>query len=205
VSRASQNGWPVVGKSACDQGPFHGVRFPNGILAGDVAIIARWQLRRYVTEVEPIHAGSCWGWYVKTIEGSSTISNHASATAWDVNAPQHPMGRPASASMTGGMIAECRAIVRDSGGVLRWGGDFRGRPDPMHWEIIGTRAEAHTLAMKIVQRAYNRVPDTGADIAVDGSYGPLTTAKAKRVQKHFGIAQTGKIDSATLGKIEGSL
>lgn len=201
----SQNGWPVVDKAACDQGPYQGIRFPNGILAGDVAVIARWQLRRYVTDVEPLHGGQCWGWYVKKIEGTSTISNHASATAWDCNAQLHPMGLPARHSMSAAQVTACRAIVRDAGGVLRWGGDYTGRPDPMHWEINADQVAAHRLATKIVQRAYNRVPNTGADIVVDGDYGPLTTAKAKRVQQHYKITVTGKADPATLAKIDGFL
>lgn len=198
----SQNGWPVVDKSACDQGPFAGVRFPNGILAGDVAIIARWQLRRYAADVEPIHSGQCWGWYVKHIEGSNSISNHASATAWDINAVMHPMGTPARHTMAARQITACHRIVIDAGGVLRWGGDYHGRPDPMHWEINSSPAAAHRLATKIVQRAYNRVPNTGADISVDGNYGPLTRAKARRVQQHYKIKVTGDIDPATLAEIE---
>lgn len=145
----SQNGWPIVAKSACDQGPFHGVTFPNGILAGDVAVIARWQLGRYAATVEPLVQGTCWGWFVKVIEGTTTKSNHGSATAWDVNADQHPMGVDASHNFSAAQIKACRAIVAESDGVLRWGGDYSSRPDPMHWEINDDKAAAHALATKI--------------------------------------------------------
>lgn len=145
----SQNAWPVATKAQQDQGPFMGVKFPNGILAGDVATIARWQLRLYAERVEPLKAGTCWGWFVKKIEGSGTISNHASGTAWDINADQHPMGTEAHATMGAEEIRECREIVRLAAGVLRWGGDYSGRPDPMHWEIVGTRGEVAALATKI--------------------------------------------------------
>jgi hypothetical protein len=141
----SQNGWTVVGESACDQGPFNGVVYPNGILKGDVAVIARWQMARYSATVEPIVAGTCWGWFVKRITGSEDYSNHSSGTAWDINAPQHPMGTPASHNMSSGEIAACHAIEADSQGTLRWGGDF-GRPDPMHWEIDGSRSEVAAFA-----------------------------------------------------------
>lgn len=144
----SQNGWSVVGRDDCDQGPFEGVRFPNGIRKGDVATIARWQLRRYRATVEPLVNGTCWGWYVKEIEGSSTISNHSSGTAWDINAPQNPMGVATSRSMSQRQIDACHAIERASGGVLRWGGDF-SRPDPMHWEIVGSPTQAAAFARKI--------------------------------------------------------
>ena len=145
----SQNGWPIVGKSACDQGPFQGVTFPNGILAGDVATIARWQLARYEADVEPLVPGSCWGWLVKEIQGSDVPSNHGSATAWDVNASKYPLGTPASKVMTSAKIEACRGIVADSGRVLRWGGDYVTRPDVMHWEVVGTPAEAAEFANRI--------------------------------------------------------
>lgn len=144
----SQNGWPVVGKSSCDQGPFGGVTFPNGILKGDVAVIARWQLARYEDTVEPLIQGECWGWFVKPIEGSNVISNHSSATAWDINATQNPMGVPAARSLSTGQIAACHAIEAASHGTLRWGGDFT-RPDPMHWEIVGSRAQVGAFAAVI--------------------------------------------------------
>jgi hypothetical protein len=144
----SQNGWPIVGKSACDQGPFQGASFPNGILKGDVATIARWQLKRYAQLVEPVVPGTCWGWFVKVIEGSAVKSNHGSATAWDINATQHPMGTAASHNMSAHEIAMCHQIETESGNVLRWGGDF-SRPDPMHWEIIGSRAQVAAFATRI--------------------------------------------------------
>jgi len=145
---ASQNGWPVVAKISCDLGPFEGVMFPNGILRGDVATIARWQMRRYKATVESIVPGTCWGWDPKKIQGSDQWSNHASGTAWDINAPEHPMGPPTGSNMTAREIAACHAIEAASGGTLRWGGDF-SRPDPMHWEIIGSRAQVAAFAASI--------------------------------------------------------
>lgn len=144
----SQNGWTVIDQEDCDQGPFQGVRFPNGIRAGDVATIMRWQLDRYRETVEPIVAGTCWGYNRKKIEGSDDWSNHASGTAWDINAPQHPMGPPTRTNMSQREIDACHKIEAASEGTLRWGGDF-GRPDPMHWEIIGTPAQCARFAKRI--------------------------------------------------------
>ncbi len=165
MARTSQNGWPVVDKPACDQGPFQGERFPNGILAGDVAVIARWQLARFAADVRPLKHGTCWGWYDKKIEGTGTVSNHASATAWDINADQLPMGTMTRLVMSLAEIAACRAIVATAGGVLRWGGDYTGRPDAMHWEIVGTRAQVKAFADRI--RASTRAKEA---IMVTGSW-----------------------------------
>ena len=171
----SQNNWPIVGKSACDQGPFEGVVFPNGILKGDVAVIARWQLKRYVATVEPIKAGTCWGWFVKKIAGSEDYSNHSSATAWDINATRHQQGVAPSHSFSTAQIRACHQIEADSHGTLRWGGNF-SNPDGMHWEIIGSRTEVAAFAawikvqeedeMASVQDALNAV---NGDIVDDDS------------------------------------
>jgi hypothetical protein len=147
---SSQNGWPVAGRDQQDRAPLiRDVTVPNGVLAGDVAVVFRWLAREYDRRVERLNRGECWGWFVKEIEGSSTISNHASGTAVDFNAPDNPMGQGTTKrSMTAAQIATCHRLEDESGGVLRWGGDF-SRNDPMHWEIVGTRAQVATLARKI--------------------------------------------------------
>lgn len=146
----SQNGWPVVPRSAVDEAPLiRNVKVPNGVLKGDVAVIFRWLAAEYDRRVERLAAGECWGWYVKTIEGSASISNHSSATAVDFNAPDNPMGTGTTKrSMTAAQIATCHAIENESHGVLRWGGDF-SRNDPMHWEIVGSRAAVRAFAAEI--------------------------------------------------------
>jgi hypothetical protein len=146
----SQNGWPVVPRSAVDEEPLiRNVRVPNGVLKGDVAVIFRWLAAQYDRRVERLVPGTCWGWYVKVIEGSSTISNHASGTAVDFNAPQNPMGSGTTKrSMSAAQIATCHALEDESDNVLRWGGDF-GRNDPMHWEIVGSRAACRAFVAKI--------------------------------------------------------
>lgn len=217
MTNHSQNGWPVVGKAECDQGPFLGVHFPNGILHGAVAAIALWQMRRYEATVEPIKAGGCWGWDVKKIEGSSDYSNHASATAWDINAPAHPMRVAPEHYFTPAQIAACKAIEHASGGALRWGGEF-SRPDGMHWETRG-RGPVMALYAKIsgphadlalgdvgtnvttLQLACNKVPGTGPAIARDGIFGHNTEAKLLHVQSHFGITADGVAGPVTRGKL----
>lgn len=158
----SQNGWPVVAANACDRNPLiRDVTVPNGVLAGDVAVIFRWLVKEYDRRVEPLQPGWCWGWFVKPIEGSSTISNHASATAIDLNAPANPMGQGTTKkSMTAAQIAECHRIEDESDNVLRWGGDFVSRNDPMHWEVVGSRAAVRQLADKIRNTKPPRVPVT---------------------------------------------
>lgn len=143
----SQNGWPVVPHDAVTDRAVHGVEFPNGWLKGDVDVIFTHLIGRLHREVEPIHAGWCWGWHVKNIEGSTSISNHASGTAIDYNAPAHPMGKRNTYSAAD--RAKIRAILADLDGVVRWGGDYVNRPDDMHFEINKGAAAVHAAANKI--------------------------------------------------------
>lgn len=146
----SQNGWPVATAAQQDRAALlRDVKVPNGVLAGDVAVIFRWLADQYDRRVERLIPGWCWGWHVKTIEGSRVVSNHASGTAVDFNAPDNPMGVPTRTVLTPTQIAACHRIEEESDDVLRWGGDYVTRPDAMHWEIVGSRAAARALATRI--------------------------------------------------------
>lgn len=143
----SQNGWPVADRDQQDRSPVHGVTVPNGVLAGDVATVLHHLMDRFHREVEELRDGWCWGWHVKTIEGSSTISNHASGTAVDLNAPRHPVG--VRGTFTPAQRTAIRAILADLDGVVRWGGDYISRADDMHFEINKGPAAVHAVAVKI--------------------------------------------------------
>ena len=77
-----------------------------------------------------------WGgmWAPRTIRGNlQVLSNHAYATAFDVNAPWNGMGRePAQVGSTG-CVRELVPLAEQHG--WRWGGDFRRR-DGMHFEAV---------------------------------------------------------------------
>jgi hypothetical protein len=144
----SQNGWPVDKTGALqDRSAVAGVTFPNGVRRGDVATVLHYVAQRFHDEVQPLRSGWCWGWYVKNIEGSSSISNHASGTAIDLNAPAHPIGR--RGTFTDSEERAIRRILADCDGVVRWGGDYTGRADEMHFEINKGSAAVRALANKI--------------------------------------------------------
>lgn len=150
----SQNGWPVVTASAVIDKKVLGVEFPNGWLKGDVDFIFT-DLVINLNEIEKIHDGWCWGWHVKEIEGSDVISNHSSATAFDYNAPDHPVGVRNSYSKE--KQAKIRALLKRYDGVIRWGGDYANRPDDMHFEIVGNKAAVAAVAKKLRSEEENEV------------------------------------------------
>lgn len=148
----SQNGWPVVGPDKIDRRPINGHNYPNGFLAGDVYRAFTWLFTQLDQRVESVNEGSPpdeWGYYVKNIEGSNTISNHASGTAGDYNASQHGMGGSAHAGYTETQVTEIHSILVEADGIFRWGGDFSGRKDPMHFEIVKGPSAVHAFILKL--------------------------------------------------------
>lgn len=75
------------------------------------------------------------GSYVpRFIRGSRTrLSNHAYGSAFDINVAWNYLG-------TRGALAGCQGSVRELVPIANklgfyWGGHFKGRPDPMHFEV----------------------------------------------------------------------
>lgn len=124
------------------------VRLP--VRKGPVGDLLVWAAARWHREVEPLIPGTCWAYAERTIRGSATVlSNHASGSAIDLNAPKHPLGVPASRNLSPAQIDRVHRIIDDAQGCLRWGGDYdnpaRGgvkgsRPDPMHIEVVASEA-----------------------------------------------------------------
>ncbi len=165
----SQNGWPVQSSS---KGLWKHPQV-GPILSGAVWVVFNWFLSQYEATVEPIgrYSGS---WNHRKIKGSAKWSNHASATAVDLNWKAHPAGHGPYAGFTTAQRATVKALLKRAGGVLRWGGPAFN--DPMHFEIAPgvTLAQVEKLATSILQAALS---DLGYDLGragVDGVRGVRT-------------------------------
>ena len=89
-----------------------------------------------------------WGYAERLIRGSeTTVSNHASGTAMDLNATQHPLGVRNTFSDT--QENRIRTQLKLYEGVIRWGGDYVNRADEMHFEINRRYSEVQRIARKI--------------------------------------------------------
>ena len=140
----SQNGWTVFDSPPNATTPY----ITGRVRPGDVDVIFTYLGKRFNDEVEIIRPDWSWGWAKRPIRGStSTISNHASATANDYNAPAHPLGKRGTFSDK--QVDRIEDILRDLEGVVRWGGHYQSRADEMHFEIIGNAADAKRVADKI--------------------------------------------------------
>lgn len=80
------------------------------------------------------------GSYVpRFIRGStSTLSNHAFGTAFDVNAAWNPLGTQPALMGKQGCVRELVEIANQHG--FYWGGHFQSRPDGMHFEVAELRS-----------------------------------------------------------------
>ena len=147
----SQNGWTVI-ESGTDDRLVAIPRIVGRVRAGDVAAIFIYLNERFDADVEDIDAGrDDWGWAFRPIAGNTSgYSNHASGTAEDLNATKHPLG--AVGTFTKKQLTSLRSILdeinRDAK-VIRWGGDYTGRKDEMHFEIVGTEAQVAAAAARL--------------------------------------------------------
>jgi hypothetical protein len=98
--------------------------------------------------IEPIDDGPLddWGYAFRQIRGSTdNLSNHASGTAIDLNAPKHALGLVGTFPPE--KVPMIRALAKKYG--LKWGGDYKNRKDEMHFEIDITPAKAAALIIKL--------------------------------------------------------
>ena len=171
----SQNGWLANNRSVIAS-----YSIPGGKIAvrkGDVATVLVYVAKRFHSEVEPLRWPGNWGYAERPIRGSSTtLSNHASGTAIDLNAPRHPLGKRGTFSKR--QVAAIRKILADTGGVIRWGGNYRNRKDEMHFEINAGSARVREVA-KAIRAGKKPGPSGGATVVSGGGGSSYGNANAK--------------------------
>jgi len=94
--------------------------------------------------IEPIDEGTfdAWGYAFRMVRGSTDrLSCHSSGTAIDLNATKHPLGK--AGTFPAEKIPMLRALAKKYG--LKWGGDFKSRPDDMHFEVEISASKAKAL------------------------------------------------------------
>lgn len=105
----------------------------------------------------PFRPDWSWGFACRSIGGSTTPSNHSWGLAIDLDAPENPQMSAAAhkaphklrKTFAGGLVL--RSTMPDNVGAIakqhgfHWGGLYRSKPDPMHFEFLGTPADAARL------------------------------------------------------------
>lgn len=121
-----------------------GLRLPvHRDLAELVAILIDFtELPPHNYDVVP---GWTWGWACRAIAGTSSPSNHSWGTAIDINAPNNPRRARGLPRITD-IPPSVRQLWKDHG--FRWGGDYSW-PDSMHFEFMGTAADARRILKQV--------------------------------------------------------
>lgn len=156
MTEYSYNGW-LASPSPGDFGGLEkmmvaGESFAPGVRAGDVRKVLQYVAEQMNQWVEPAyridwHVADDWGYAYRKNRNANNLSCHASGTANDYNATRHPNGK--RGTFTVEQVNQIHAILREVDGVVRWGGDFKGTPDEMHFEIFGNAAAVKRVADKI--------------------------------------------------------
>jgi hypothetical protein len=148
----SQNGFPANDINQTTVWTIPGTTRRIRLAKGNPGLIlvdfAAW-FDKAIENIDPEHAQlDDWGYAERTIRGSSTtLSNHASGTAMDLNAVRHPMG--VRGTFTAEQATRIRARLAQYDGAIRWGGDYTSRPDEMHFEINTSAAHVAEVAQRI--------------------------------------------------------
>lgn len=126
------------------------------VKAGDVTLIVHKAIAPVVGHLldktleggYTLKRGECWGFNNREIVGSKPKrpSNHSWGLAVDINSRANPLGSPLRTDMPRWMTDLWKSFG------FRWGGDYKGRKDAMHFEFMGTPADAARLAARIGHR-----------------------------------------------------
>lgn len=88
-----------------------------------------------------------WGFANRDIRGfPGSKSYHAWGLAIDVDATENPMGVRNTSFLHRARVRRVCALLG-----LRWGLDYSGRPDAMHFEFTGSRARARWLRSRLTK------------------------------------------------------
>lgn len=227
----SQNGYKVDASLIVSYTIVRDVKI--NLRKGDVATVLLHFARWYDKNIEPLTAADTGGYNPKKIRGTDVWSNHASGTAEDLRWNKHPQGK--KGTFSNAVASKIRNQLKFYEGVIRWGGDYTGTVDEMHYEIVKSPADVARVAKKITAASSSPKPsvhvvaegDTGQEvihiqdffrrvfpayrldssvkhgqvIAVDGDFGPQTTAWVKVFQKKTDLVVDGRVGPKTLAKM----
>lgn len=136
----SQNGWPVL---LSDSPYLHRWTVPAttgsyqiNLRRGSAGFLLCHLGLWFAETIEPVKGPTLddWGYAYRPIAGqTSGFSNHASASAQDLNALRHGLGEVGTFSRADTALIRERLPLYE--GCIRWGGDYSDRKDEMHWEI----------------------------------------------------------------------
>lgn len=148
----SQNGWPALVSTSRLLYTWNlpggtRLRLRNGSAGFLLCHLALWFDQKVEDLEEPVLDD--WGYAYRPVRGyTSTLSNHASGTAMDLNATDHPLG--VDHTFTAAEVSAIHERLKLYRGAIRWGGDYSGRKDLMHFEINATLPACEKVAKRLL-------------------------------------------------------
>lgn len=169
--RHSQNGWPSYDRTVLATRRVPGTYVFLTLRKdepGELLLEVASAFDRLVEDIDDIRGHiDDWSYAERLIVGGTEDSNHASGTAEDLNASKHPLGTEALRTFSPAQVFEIHRILVACLGVVVWGGDYRGRKDPMHWEIgPGQTIESCRKALASI-RVFNWGGDLSAQFEIE--------------------------------------
>lgn len=151
----SQNGWPALDS---DSSKLHKWVIPgadrhfvmrNGSAGFLLAHLILWFHERVHKLNEQGSPWDEWAYAYRPVRGSSySLSNHASGTAVDLNATRYPLG---TTNMLSWRKLRIRGRLAWYRGTIRWGGNYEGRKDEMHFEINKNLTRCEKRARRLMK------------------------------------------------------
>lgn len=161
---------------------------------GDAYTILNELGRRFNSEVETIRKEWSWGYAKRPVRGASAPSEHSAGVGVDFNAPAHGLGL--SGTFSSSQVRAIHKILDDLDGAVRWGGDYAGRKDEMHFELQGGVAKLAAVVKKI----------NGGTIKPVGNVKPVASkpkpAKTSRPTDYKDLAVDGKLGKSTVTAVQ---
>lgn len=146
----SQNGWHEISTLGTDNELIPGTATRIRLRKGPAGYVLRHLAAFIDREIEDIDTATGkqrddWGYAYRLIRGSKTqLSFHAFGLAEDLNALRHPLG--AKNTWQPWQVARINhELATTYKSLIRWGENYTGRVDGMHFEIIGTPKEIDSL------------------------------------------------------------
>jgi peptidoglycan hydrolase-like protein with peptidoglycan-binding domain len=174
-------GWPTNNSGKMVTAVIGGVRLPvrreiAPLVVGLVKELAHARNKRFTV-------GWCWGYANRAISGTSIPSNHSWGLAVDLDAPENPYlaasthraAHPLRKTYPGGRVLrstmpeKAEAIAGRWG--FRWGGVYTTKPDPMHFEFMGSMNDARELVAGSGMPKVEKLKKPGRPMIKEGSRG----------------------------------
>lgn len=222
MTRYSQNGYVACDSSLIAKYTVPGTGVAVNIRKGDVSAVLLDFMAWFHKNIQPLRQSDTGGYNPRVIAGSRTLSNHASGTAVDINWQSHPQGKR-HAGFTSSQVSAIHTQLKKYKGVIRWGDDYNGTPDAMHFEINKSRSTVNLIANKIrtgyehpagSRELYVKSPVmNGHDVKAvqtivgvpgkhrDGDYGNETKRYVEKWQEKNGLHVDGRFGKNSWSKL----